>query len=264
MITNKDVFVALEKFAPLPLQESYDNAGLQVGLTEAETSGVLLCLDVTEAIIAEAEHQGCNLVVSHHPLLFKGLKCVSNETMVQRCLCSAIRKGITIYAAHTNLDNAPGGVNAEMASRIGLKNTRVLEPLPTSLAGEACGSGLIGELPQAEKSEDFLKRIKKVFNAEILMHNAFLERPIQRVALCGGAGDFLLERAISEGADAFLTGEMHYHVYFGHEQQIQIGVFGHYESEQYTEVLLQRILHEALPDLRTVITNQSTNPVQYL
>lgn len=264
MITNKDVFVALEKFAPLPLQESYDNAGLQVGLTEAETSGVLLCLDVTESIITEAERKGCNLVVSHHPLLFKGLKCVSNETMVQRCICAAVKKGITIYAAHTNLDNAPGGVNAEIASRIGLKNTRILEPLSTMPSGAPYGSGLIGELPQAKDSEKFLRSIKRDFNAQIMMHNAFLKRPIQRVALCGGAGDFLLERAISEGADAFLTGEMHYHVYFGHEQQIQIGVFGHYESEQYTEVLLQRILHEALPELRTEITEQSTNPVQYL
>ena len=106
---------ALEDFAPLPLQESYDNAGLQVGLTEAEVSGALLCLDVTESVVAEAIDLGCNLIVAHHPLLFRGLKCVSDADYVQRCVRMAIQNDISIYAAHTNLDNAEDGVNFRMA-----------------------------------------------------------------------------------------------------------------------------------------------------
>ena len=108
----KEVTQTLERFAPLPLQESYDNAGLQIGLTGAqEVSGVLLCLDVTEDVVDEAERKGCNMIVAHHPLLFRGVKCVDGRTQVTRCMQRAIQKNIAIYAAHTNLDNAPAGVN---------------------------------------------------------------------------------------------------------------------------------------------------------
>jgi putative NIF3 family GTP cyclohydrolase 1 type 2 len=104
----KEVAETLERFAPLPLQESYDNAGLQIGLTAGENvSGVLLCLDVTEEVITEAEQLGCNLIVSHHPLLFRPLRHVTLQTQVERCVVMAIQKGIAIYSAHTNLDNAP-------------------------------------------------------------------------------------------------------------------------------------------------------------
>lgn len=253
----------LEQFAPLPLQESYDNAGLQVGLTEAETSGVLLCLDVTEEVIAEAARLGFNLVVSHHPLLFHGLKCVSNATPVQRCVRAAIAAGITVYAAHTNLDNAPGGVNFEIARRIGLGNVEFLAP-GTEACGVKGGSGIVGTLPQEEQAAHFLQRIKAAFGAGVMMHNRLLERPVRRVALCGGAGDFLLDRAVEAGADAFLTGEMHYHQYFGYDGIIQIGVFGHYETEQFTSELLRRIIAGAHPQLPIRITASGTNPIHYI
>ena len=107
----KEVLNALERFAPLPLQESWDNAGLQVGLTETEVSGALLCLDVTELIVDEAVRKGCNLIVSHHPLLFRGLKTISDFTDVQRTVMKAIQQQICIVSMHTNMDNAKAGVN---------------------------------------------------------------------------------------------------------------------------------------------------------
>ena len=116
----KEVINALERFAPLPLQESYDNAGLQVGLTEAEVSGVLLCLDVTEEVMREAVELGCNLVVSHHPVLFHRLKQISDSTQVQRVVRMAIQDDIAIYSAHTNLDKTEDGVNYQIAERLGL------------------------------------------------------------------------------------------------------------------------------------------------
>lgn len=132
----KEVEKTLERFAPLPLQESYDNAGLQIGLTGSEdVSGVLLCLDVTEAVIEEAVETSCNLIVAHHPLLFRPLRRVTSETYVERCVISAIRKGIAVYAAHTNLDNAPGGVNFMMASRLGLTDLAFLSPLENGEGG---------------------------------------------------------------------------------------------------------------------------------
>ena len=124
----KEVVFALERFAPLPLQESYDNAGLQVGLTEAEASGALLCLDVTEEVIDEAVSLGCNLVVSHHPLLFRGLKAVSDRNLAERCVRKAILNDIVIYSAHTNLDNAEDGVNFKIAEKLDLEQVRLLQP----------------------------------------------------------------------------------------------------------------------------------------
>ena len=129
----KELVSALERFAPLPLQDGFDNAGLQIGLTDAETTGALLCLDVTEAVLDEAIASGCNLIISHHPLIFKGYKSITGKDYVERCILKAIKNDIVIYSAHTNLDNAPGGVNFKIAEKIGLKNVRILDPKESSL-----------------------------------------------------------------------------------------------------------------------------------
>ena len=227
----KEVVFALERFAPLPLQESYDNAGLQVGLTEVEASGALLCLDVTE---------------------------------------EAIQNDVTVYAAHTNLDNAEDGVNFKIAEKLELEQVRLLLPHPVKVKDGGheytvmAGSGVIGVLPQPEDSLKFLQRIKSVFHIECLMHNELLQRPVRKVVLCGGAGDFMLEEALNQKADAFLTGEMHYHQYFGHDQELQIAVMGHYQSEQYTKEIFYSIIGEICPELPLYMTAVDTNPIKYL
>lgn len=258
----KEVAEALERFAPLPLQESYDNAGLQIGLTGNEdVSGVLLCLDVTENVIEEAEMKGCNVIVSHHPLIFRPLRHLTGQTQVERCVAMAIKKNIAIYAAHTNLDNAPGGVNFMIAERLGLQQVKFLQPI----RGAEGGSGLIGELPnKGMEVGAFLKHVASVFKVDGLMHNQVCIDPkIKKVALCGGAGDFLLDEAIAQQADAFITGEMGYHRYFGHEEEVLIAVLGHYQSEQYTIQLLHRILHNAFLNLRIEETSINTNPIVF-
>ncbi len=257
----KEVCETLERFAPLPLQESYDNAGLQVGLTEGEeASGVLLCLDVTERVVDEARERGCNLIVAHHPLLFRPLRRVTLATQVERCVVKAIKSGIAVYAAHTNLDNAPGGVNFAIARRLGLTNVEFLAPMK----GVDGGSGVIGDLPAPMADGDFLQSVAEKFRVDGLMHNRCGEgHTVSRVALCGGAGDFLLDDAIRKGAQAFLTGEMGYHRYFGHEEEILIGVLGHYQSEQYTVDLLHDILAKACPGLTLVRTSVNTNPIAF-
>lgn len=257
----KEVVAALERFAPLPLQEGYDNAGLQIGLTGAnEVSGVLFCLDVTESVLREAAKSGCNLVIAHHPLLFRGLKRISDTTQPERCAQLAIQSGIALYAAHTNLDNARGGVNWKIAERLGLQHIEFLSP---SADGNS-GSGVLADLPQAEQPLEFLRRVKETFRVDCLLHNEGPARPLKRVALCGGAGDFLLDEAIRQGADVFLTGEMGYHRYFGHEEEIWIGVLGHYQSEQYTIGLMRDIVAQACPGLPLHETAQSTNPIRYM
>lgn len=258
----KEVLSALERFAPLPLQEGWDNAGLQVGLTEAEVSGALLCLDVNERIIDEAVAKGLNLVVSHHPLLFRGLKTIGDGDYVQRTVLKAIRNGITVVSMHTNMDNAHGGVNYKIAEKLGLTDVRFMA-LKT-VDGVEAGSGVVGELPEEMAADDFVLMVKRVFGVECAMCNELLRRKIRRVAICGGAGDFLLDDAVRAGADAFITGEMHYHVYFGREQQLQICVIGHYQSEQYTSEVFREVIEEACPGLPLHIAETCTNPIYYL
>ncbi len=258
----KEIVSALERFAPLPLQDSFDNAGLQVGVTDAEATGALLCLDVTEAVIDEAVVLGHNLVISHHPLLFHGVKSVTDRDYVGRCLLKAISNGITLYAAHTNLDNAPGGVNFAIAAKLGLEDVRFLAP--SAGEGQEGGSGVIGTLPEWMTETDFLRRVKKVFEVGCVKHSRMMGRQIRTVAVCGGAGSFLIPNAVSAAADAFLTGEIRYHEYFGREKEILLAEIGHYESEQYTRQLLADILQAQCPKLKVDITKINTNPIKYL
>ncbi len=253
---------ALERFAPLPLQEGFDNAGLQVGLTEAEVSGALLCLDVTEKIVDEAVEKGCNMIISHHPLIFRPLKRILGENDVQRAVAKAIKNDITILSMHTNMDNAQGGVNFKIAEKMQLTGVRFFAE--KEVDGIKCGSGTIGELKEPMAADDFVVMLKKTFDVECVQCNQLLRRPIQRVAICGGAGSFLLPEAIALGADAFVTGEMHYHEYFAHEQEIQIAVIGHYQSEQFTKEIFKSIIEEECKGVRTVLTDQNTNPIIYL
>ena len=254
----KEVLCALEQFAPLPLQEGFDNAGLQVGLTEAEVSGALLCLDVTEKIVDEAVAKGCNLVVAHHPLIFRKLAQVSDANAVQRTVMKAIKNDVTIAALHTNIDNARGGVNFKIAEKMGLVNAdffgvrKTIETLNDK--GESVSvegaSGVMGTFEQPLAADDFVILLKKTFDVECVMCNQLLRRPIRKVAICG--------------ADAFVTGEMHYHDYFDHEQEIQIAVIGHYQSEQFTNEIFKTIIEERCKDVKCFLTQTNTNPIIYL
>ena len=254
----KEVIAALEQFAPLPLQEDYDNAGLQLGLTEAEVSGALLCLDVTEETVAEAVEKGCNLVVSHHPLLFRGLKQIVDADSVQRTVKMAIKNDVTIVSMHTNLDNAVGGVNWKIAERLGLevRDTRC------EMREEKCGL-YVGTFAKPLSANDFISLLKTRMEAQCVMTNELLKREIRKVAICGGAGSFMLDDAIAQGADAFVTGEMHYHEYFGHDQEIQIAVIGHYESEHFTNELFREIIERECKGVRCVMADSQKNPVRY-
>ncbi len=258
----KEVLSALERFAPLPLQESWDNAGLQVGLTETEVSGALLCLDVNERIVDEAVRKGCNLIVSHHPLLFRGLKTISDLTDVQRTVMKVIENHLCVVSMHTNMDNAKGGVNFRIAEKLGLSDIEFFAS--KQVDGIEAGSGVTGLLTDPMAADDFVLAVKKAFGVECAMCNELLRRPVRKVAICGGAGDFLLDEALKAGADAFITGEMHYHQYFGYEQKIQICVIGHYQSEQFTAEVFEEIIRENCPEVKTYIAETNTNPILYI
>ena len=226
----------------------------------------MLCLDVTEDVVREAVDLGCNLIVSHHPLLFRPLRQVTDANLVQRSVRIAIQNDICIYAAHTNLDNAEDGVNYRIAEKLGLIDVEMIAPrtVSTNDANVRAASAVMGYLPVAEDSFAFLQRVKQAFGVEALQHNQLLERQIQSVAICGGAGDFMLDEALRAEADAFITGEMHYHVWFGHEQEIQIAVPGHYESEQYTREIFREVIERVAPNLPVYDTDINTNPIHIL
>jgi dinuclear metal center YbgI/SA1388 family protein len=362
----KELANILEKVAPPQYQEVYDNAGLIVGNPMTEITGVLVCLDSTEAVILEAVQRGCNVVVAHHPIVFKGLKKLNGKNYVERTIITAIKNDIAIYAIHTNLDNMlHNGVNTKIAEKLGLTNLKILAPKrqilmkltsfvpvsnsqevldalylvgagnignykncsfrtegigtfkPTGVANphigtfnkdeevvehrievifpshlertilsalraahpyeeaayymqqlenehQEVGAGIVGELDEAMTEMDFLKFLKTEMQAGVVRFTHPLSKNVKKVAICGGAGSFLLPNAIGAGADVFVTADYKYHEFFDADGKILIADIGHFESEQYTIDLLIEILKKEKPDLEIFSTITLTNPINYL
>lgn len=360
-----DILAPLESWAPETYQESYDNAGLLAGSRDWELKGALLSLDLTEEVLQEAIEKGCNLVISHHPIVFKALKRFNGNTYVERILLRAIREDVALYASHTNLDNMLLGVNDVIASRLGLTERRILAPRQHSLqklqtyvpiqdadrlrealfqagAGSignysgcsfnaqgigtyrgseqthpykgqpgvahqemetkievvlplhaasavlrallethpyeevayelicldnphtGIGSGLIGDLPEPVDPLDFLQLVRRQMQTDCVRHTRIPKGLIQKVAVCGGAGSFLLGAAKASGADAFLSADFKYHEFFDADNQILIADVGHYESEQFTVDIFYKILTEKIPNFAPLKSCVRTNPINYL
>jgi len=337
----------LETIAPLAYQESYDNAGLIVGDPDTSIKGVLVCLDSTEAIIKEARKRKCNVIIAHHPIVFKGLKKFNGSSYVERTVMQAIKYDICIYAIHTNLDNVyRSGVNTKIAEKLGLGNLQLLSPkrnmvklqfflnpsqiqafqkessiksLPNSLSSvhsmlavanraenetaemkyettvannevssvltylKKCigssaftyhtyptleancmvGSGMVGTLAKPILATTFFRRLKESMNLKGFKHTAITSNKVQKIAVCGGSGGFLLPHAIQAGADVFITSDYKYHEFFDADGKIIIADIGHYESEQYTIDLIHGLITKKFSNFATHCTKISTNPVFY-
>lgn len=361
----REITQYLESIAPLAYQESYDNSGLIVGDPNAEVTGVLLSLDSTEDVLDEAMARGCNLIISHHPIVFSGLKKITGRTYIERVVIKAIRNNLNIYAIHTNLDNVHNGVNARICDRLGLTQTQTLSPkkgilrklytfCPTDQAeqvrqalfsagaghiGEydSCsfntegtgtfragadsnpyigevgelhresetkievifpaaiqskvigvlqqahpyeevaydlvalenkhsrvGAGMVGELVEPMSEVDFLQHLKGRMEAAVVRHTALLDRPIKRVAVCGGSGSFLLNQAMAAGAQVFVTADYKYHQFFDADGKIVIADIGHYETEHFTQELLHDLLTEKFATFAVHLSDTNTNPIKYL
>lgn len=360
----KEVIQLIEDFAPLNLQESYDNAGLTVGNNEDEVSGALCTIDVTEKVIEEAIELKANFIISHHPVIFKGITSLTGSSENERILIRAIQNNITLYSCHTNIDNTIEGVNQKISEKLGLTNCQVLEPLRNSLVklvtfvpedhadklrqalfeggagnignydscsynlsgtgtfrggeqtnpfvGEkgklhfedevrietivpnyllkvvlkklfeihpyeevaydlypllnenpAAGAGMIGDLSQGISTADFLTRLKSIFHTSAIRYAGKVDEIIKKVAVCGGAGSFLLDRAIQSKADAFVTGDLKYHQFFDAENKILLCDIGHYESEQFTKEIFYTLLTKNLSKFAVHLSKVVTNPVKY-
>jgi len=354
----------LENLAPPVLQESYDNAGLLTGNADWECTGIMISLDATEPVIQEAIRNKCNLVIAHHPILFRGIKRITGGDYVQKALINSIKNDVAIYAIHTNLDNVLEGVSGKMAEVLGLKNVEALLPRENSLEKlyafvpvadaekvrkaifesgggnigkyaecsfnvegigtytaqpgadpyigkigkpqatteikievifpsflrkavvealldahpyeevaydvikvenlyQKAGAGAIGSLPHAMEETAFLTHLKQKFNLPLVRHTPLLNKKISRVALCGGAGSFLISKALAAKADVFITADIKYHEFFDANGKLVIADIGHFESEQFTIDLLHQNLVEKFPTFAVLKSGTQTNPVNY-
>ncbi|SFV33547.1 Nif3-like dinuclear metal center hexameric protein [Thermoflavifilum thermophilum] len=358
-----EIIQYLEEIAPLSYQESYDNAGLQVGNPGQPLQGILLTLDITETVVKEAIQKHCNLIVAHHPIMFRPLKRITGATDAERAIMLAIQSNVVLYAIHTNLDQVAQGVNAMIAERLGLLHTQVLAPMRGKLkklvtfvphahaaalraalfhagAGvigkyDECsynvegfgtfrareganpyvgtigkqhqepetrvetifpahlekvvteallqhhpyeevaydiypldnlypevGPGMVGELPEPVSVEAFLHLVKEALHTGCIRYTHYTGM-IQRVAVCGGAGIFLLPEAIKAGAQAFVTADIKYHEFFQAEGRLLLMDVGHYESEQFTVDLLERLIRKKFPNFAPLKSEICTNPINY-
>jgi dinuclear metal center YbgI/SA1388 family protein len=359
-----EVIQFLDGIADPALQESYDNCGLLTGQKNWECKGILCTLDATEEVIKDAIDKSCNLVVAHHPIIFKGLKKINGKNYVERTIINAIKNDVAIYAVHTSLDNMINGVSGKMAALLDLKNISVLSPKENSLrklfsfvpvehaeklrtaifeaggghignysecsfsalgkgtfkAGEgtnpfvgkqgqrheedevrvemiyphwleqkileamkknhpyeevaydiisldneysSVGSGVIGDMEKPMDEKAFLEKIKTIFKIPAIRHAELTGHPIKRVALCGGAGSFLITKALMKGADAYVTADIKYHEFFDAEKRMLLCDIGHYESEQFTIDLLHEKMARKFPTFAVLKTGVNTNPVRY-
>lgn len=254
-----------EAIAPSSFQESYDNVGLITGSPNTEISGIITCLDATEAVIDEAISLNCNVVVAHHPIVFRGIKKLNGTNYVERVVIKAIKHDIAIFAIHTNLDNVyDHGVNTIIANRLNLNNLEILDPKQNLLHNnKKVGSGMIGKLKYPMEESAFLQYLKEKMDLKVVKHTALLGKPIENVAVCGGSGSFLLQRAIEQNADVFVTSDFKYHEFFDAENKIIIADIGHYESERFTFEYLKSLIIQNFSIFAVHSTSVNTNPVLY-
>ena len=254
----KDIAAVIEQFAPLSIQENWDNSGLCIGSPEAPVTSILLGLDCTPELVDEAIACGADMIVTHHPLIFSGLKKITPENIVGEAVIKAIKAGISIYAAHTNADKVIAGVSGAMAARLGLKNVQILDE-----DGEGTGLGVVGDLPEPISAEEAIALVKGRFSLKAMRTSRPLEGKISRVAMCGGSGGSLISAAARSGAQLYISGDISYHNFFTKEGFMIMDI-GHYESEIEIVDILFSLLKKNFPTFAVRITqNIYNNPIFY-
>ncbi|MBR5499036.1 MAG: Nif3-like dinuclear metal center hexameric protein [Bacteroidales bacterium] len=254
----KDVTKVIEEFAPLAIQEKWDNSGLCIGSPEAPVSSVLFGLDCTPELVDEAIECGADMIVTHHPLIFSGLKKISPEDMVGEAVFKAIKAGISIYAAHTNADKVIAGVSGAMAAKLGLHNVEIL-----SEDGEGTGLGVVGELPEPMTAQQMVAFVKERFGLQAMRTSKLIDCEIKKVALCGGSGGSLISAARAAGSQLYLSGDISYHNFFTQEGFMLMDI-GHYESEIEIVDILFSLVKKNFPTFAVRITqNIHSNPIYY-
>ncbi|MBQ7898659.1 MAG: Nif3-like dinuclear metal center hexameric protein [Bacteroidales bacterium] len=254
----KEIISVIESFAPLSIQESWDNSGLCVGSPEDEVTSVLMGLDCTPQLVDEAIACGADMIITHHPLIFSGLKKITPENQVGAAVIKAIRARIAIYAAHTSADKVIAGVSGAMAARLGLEDVQILDE-----DGEGTGLGVVGNLPEPLSAAEVTALMKERFGLKVLKSSRPLDGKIERVAMCGGSGGSLIGAARKSGAQLYVSGDISYHNFFT-EDGFMIMDIGHYESEIEIVDILFSLIKKNFPTFAVRITqNLNSNPIYY-
>lgn len=254
-MTTHQLCDIINEFAPLSLQDSWDNSGLQIDNHNAKVTGVLICFDITEQSLQEAIDLSCNVIVAHHPLIFSGIKKLGHDTYVDRCIRMAIVHGIAIYCNHTPLDKTQGGSSWIVGEKLGLQHLCYLQQDDTA------SYGVIGSLPTPLSENDFISHLKERLNLTTVRCSAPRSKPIQQVAICGGSGAFLIKQAIMAGADAFLCGDIKHHEFYQAEQKILLADIGHFESEIATKEIFFSILSKKIPTFALHLSKYDKSPI---
>ena len=254
----RDIIQVIESFAPLLIQEKWDNSGLCIGSQDAEVTSVLIGLDCTPELVDEAIECGADMIVTHHPLIFSGLKKINSEDPVGETVVKAIRAGIAVYAAHTNADKVIEGVSGAMAARLSLTDVEVLDE-----DGEGTGLGAVGNLPEPMDATEAIAYVKERFGLKVMKASRPLTEKISRVALCGGSGGSLIGAALRSGAQLYISGDISYHNFFTPKGFMLMDI-GHYESEKEIVDILFSLIKKNFPTFAVRITqNLNSNPIYY-
>ncbi len=261
--TIRDIADALEAWACPAWAESYDNVGLQVGDPACRVTRAVVALDCTPAVVSDAVRRGVGLVITHHPLLFHPVRSVTWDAPTSNLILRLARAHIALYSVHTNLDAAPGGVSVTLAEKLDLAD---VELLATRDDAPQAGMGAIGRLSEPQTLKEYLQLVAARLRAPSLRYVGDLAAVVETIAVCGGAGTFLTQRAIEAGADAFVTSDVSYHRFFevlrtdGSPRMALVDA-GHYETEVHVEMLLVRWLSERFPTVEWLRTTAYTSPV---
>lgn len=258
-----DISSAIEEFAPSLYQERWDNSGYCIGSPEQEVKGVLIALDCTLSIVKEAIESGCDMIITHHPLIFDGVRSISPDNTLGEIIITAIKYNIVIYSAHTSIDKVFEGVSWQMALRMGMKEIKILEPDAGRMVRDhEIGLGIIGELIDPLPPDLLIGKVKEVFGLKCVKTSPLPAKIIRRVAMCGGSGKSLIALAKAEGADLYISGDIPYHEFFC-EEGFMIMDIGHYESEIDIVNTLYSIVTKKISNFAVRITKNNNNPVQY-
>ena len=251
----KDIVEVIEGFAPYELQEPKDNTGLQVGSPEQEVHGVMIGFDCTADLVREAADAGCDMILTHHPLLYHPLKSVDPADPTAGAVIEAVRCGVAVYSAHTSADKAEGGVSFAMARKLGLRNVRALIP---------GGFGAIGDLPCALSAGDALRLVKDTFGIPVLRSSKPVSGLVTTIAMCGGSGSSLIEPARAAGAQLYICGDISYHYFFTPEG-FMVADVGHFESEVAIVDVFYTLLRKNFPTFAVRVSADivNSNPINY-
>lgn len=264
----RDLIAVLAQVADPALAEGWDNVGLLVGTPELEISAVLVALDPTLEVLAEAKRRGCNVVITHHPLIFKGLLAVRIDQPEGKIIATALAEQLAIIGCHTNLDKVPGGVSEMLASRLGLRNCRVLLAEPGGAKANNIGFGRCGDLPETLSFADFIKMLREKLALPVVKVAGSPPLEIARVAVCGGSGSDLSPLARAAGAQIYVSGEIkHSMARWAESVGFCIVDAGHFATENIMlsglATLISRGCVEGGAEVDVLTTDQQTCPFHY-